>query len=41
MVNAKAFKRFPLCSAPLKTYWLGISGALGMIGSNFVSKNVC
>ena len=40
MVNARAFKPLPLCSAPLKTYLVGISGALGMKESHFLSKNV-
>ena len=32
MVNARAFKPLPLCSAPLKTLLVGISGALGRKG---------
>ena len=39
-VNARAFKPLPLCSAPLKTYIVGISGALGTKESHYLSKNV-
>ena len=38
MVNAIASKSLPLCSAPLKTLLVGISGALGMKESHFLSK---
>ena len=37
MVNPRAFKHLPLCSAPLL---VGISGALGMTGCHVLSKNV-
>ena len=40
MVNARAFKPLPLCSAPLKTYWYEISGALGINESHFLSYNM-
>ena len=40
MVNARACKPLPLCSAPLEIYLAGICGALGMKESHFVSKNV-
>ena len=39
-VNARAFKPLPLCSAPLKNLVVGISGALGMKESHFLSNNV-
>ena len=40
MVNARAFKHLPLCSAPLKTYYVVISEAVEMRESHYVSKNV-
>ena len=40
MVNARALKPVPLCSAALKSLLVGISGALGMKESHFLSKNV-
>ena len=40
MVNARAFKPLPLCSAPQKTDSVGIYGALGMKERHFLSKNV-
>ena len=40
MVNATAFKPRPLCSAPLKTFLVGISGALWRTESHFLSRNV-
>ena len=40
MVNARAFKPLPLCSGPQRTLMVGISGALAMTESHFVSKNV-
>ena len=40
MVNGRPFKPLPLCSAPLKTYIVEITGALGMKESHFLSKNV-
>ena len=40
MVDAIAFKPLPLCSAPHENLLAGISGALGMKESLFLSKNV-
>ena len=40
MVNARAFKPLPLCSAPPENLLVGIYGALGMKESHFLSKNV-
>ena len=40
LVNARALKPLPLCSAPLKILQAVICGALRMKESNFVSKNV-
>ena len=41
-VNASVFKPLPLCSAPLSEKLLvGITGALGMKESHFLSKNMC
>ena len=39
-VNSRAVKSLPLCSAALKNLLVGISGALGMNESHFLSKNV-
>ena len=40
MVNARAFKPLPLCSAPLQILLAVISGALGMKESH-LSKQKC
>ena len=40
MVGARAFKPLTLCSAALENLLVGISGALGMKVSHFLSKNV-
>ena len=40
IVIARAFKPLSLCSAPLKNLVVGITGALGMKESHFLSKNV-
>ena len=40
MMNARAFKPFPLCSAPLKTYWYRFSERLGTTEGHFLTKNV-
>ena len=40
MVCARAFKPLPLCSALMKNLPVGISGAVGMQESHFLSKNV-
>ena len=40
MVNARAFKPYPLGSAPLKNLLVGISGALWTKDSYFLSWNV-
>ena len=40
MVCARAFKPLPLCSATHENLLVGISGALGMQESYFLSKNV-
>ena len=40
MVKAKASKSLPLCSAHPENLPVGISGALGMKVSHFLSKNV-
>ena len=39
-MNATAFKPLSLCSAPPENLLVGISGALGMTESHFLSKNV-
>ena len=40
MVNARAFKSLPLCSAPYENLLVGISGALGTKETHFLSKNM-
>ena len=40
MVNSKAFKPLPLCSAALKTLLGGIIGALKIKESHILPKNV-
>ena len=40
LVNAKAFKPLPLCSAPHENLLVGISGALAIKEKHFLSKNV-
>ena len=37
MVSARAFKPLPLCSAPTENLLVGISDALGMKESQFLS----
>ena len=37
-VNARAYKTLPLCSAPLKNLVVGITGALEMKETHFLSK---
>ena len=39
-VNARAFKPLPLCSALPENWLVGISGALKMKESHFLSKNM-
>ena len=39
-VNARSFKPLSLCSVPLKNLVVGISGALEMKESHFLSNNV-
>ena len=39
-VNARAFKPLSLCSAPLKNLVVGITGALEMKETHFLSKNI-
>ena len=40
MVNARAFKPLPLCSAAPENLLVEISGAIAMTGIHFYSKNV-
>ena len=40
MVNARAFKTLPLCSAPSENLLVGISGALDTKETHFISKNL-
>ena len=40
LVNARVFKPLPLCSAPLETLSVGISGALVIKESYYISINV-
>ena len=40
IVIARAYKTLPLCSAPLKNLVVGITGALEMKESHFLSNNM-